>query len=355
MKRAASRPRVAILGCGPVGKALAVELLDSERAAPLRSELRVWSRSGRSRAALRRLLVRQDRKNARRLRLFPSAGEAFADADLVLLCVADDAIQSVARELAESRQAFHGQVVLFTNGYLPLACLAPLRRRGCAIGRLHPLAPIPSGQEFITLTMAPFAIEGDARAVQVAKRLVRGIEGDPLFLTKRRGAAQAYHAGASLLCGGLTALFYLAEQVMSESVSSPAALRDALADFADITLWNARVLGPEKALTGALSRGSETLVRGHLAALKSVPAALELYRLLGGTMLELGHARGSIDFSESLRLRALLYHKRLKRLRPGDWRKLVSPTTAWRLSSLTSTPTSTRSVRVRSGSSRSRT
>lgn len=228
----------------------------------------------------------------------------------MLLCVADDAFAPLARELA--RDVLHRQVVLFTNGYLPVTCLAPLRRRGCAIGRLHPLAPIPSGLEHTTL-MQSFAIEGDARAVLAATKIIRGIEARALFLKKRRGAAQAYHAGASLLSGGLVALFHLAEQVMSSSVSSRAVLNDALYDFAETTLWNTCWLGPKQALTGALSRGSEPLVRGHLAALGSSPEIHQLYCLLGRTMLDLAQARGSIDEKEAHRLRALLHIKWKKR------------------------------------------
>ena len=208
----------------------------------------------------------------------------------------------MARELAESARFGRPPVVLFTSGYLPLACLAPLRRMGCAVGRMHPLAPIPTGQELSSLSMAPFALEGDARALRAAQQIVAGIQGIPLRLKPGVGAAQAYHAGASLMSGGLVALFHLAERVMTGSVSSRVALREALTDFGNTTLWNVWCLGPTKALTGAFSRGSEPLVRGHLSALRRVPEAHALYRLLGRTMLELAHARGSVDDTTKGRL-----------------------------------------------------
>jgi predicted short-subunit dehydrogenase-like oxidoreductase (DUF2520 family) len=248
-----------------------------------------------------------------------------AGAEVVVLSVADDALVPLARELAGDRDVFHGQVVLSTNGYLPLRILAPLRRRGCAIGRLHPLAPIPTGQEPLALVMAPFALEGDARAVQEARRIVRGIEGMALTL-KGSGAARTYHAGASLLGGGLVALFHLAERAMAGSVSSRSALRDALEDFGRSVLWNVWCLGPEKALTGALARGSESLVRGHLAALAEVPEADALYRLLGQTMLDLARARGSIDEGQERRLRAQIAAKGLvQRRQEKRHRRLTRP------------------------------
>ena len=308
MKRAKSRPRVAILGCGHVGRALAVELLDTKRRpAPFRGELRVWSRSPRSLERLRKLLEPQTR---RPWQVASSADEALAWADVVLVCLADEAIAPLARRLAENDRAIHRQVVLMTNGYLPLSSLGRLRRRGCAVGRLHPLAPVPTDRELNALCMAAYALEGDARAVRSAKELVGNMQGLVLLLGRRRGSAQTYHAGASLLSGGIVALFHLAERVMSRSVSSRAALRDALDDFAEKTLDNIYACGPREALTGALSRGSESLVRGHLQSLRKVPEALALYRLLGGTMLELAHARGSIDTRELRRLGALLGRRR---------------------------------------------
>lgn len=324
MAAARARPSLAILGCGRVGTALALELLDPERPPPLRGKLCVWSRSARSVQKLRRCVAGMAPGREKRLKVAGSAREALAAAEVVILCVADDALVPLARDLAAAREAFHGQVVLFTNGYLPLTSLAPLRRRGCAIGRLHPLAAIPAGQEFMALNRAPFALEGDARAVRAARKIVNGMEGTALFLKADRHAAQAYHAGASLLGGGLVALFHLSEQVMSGSVRSRSALRGALEDFARNVLWNVRYLGPEKALTGALARGSETLVRGHLAALAKVPEARELYRLLGHTMLDLATARGSVDEAQKRRLHALIAvnKKRFRRLtRPNSPRR----------------------------------
>ncbi len=246
-----------------------------------------------------------------------SARESLSEADILVLCVADDAIVPLVRHLAKAVADDHRPIVLFTNGYLPLSVLAPLRRRGCAIGRFHPLASVPSLMELTSLTNAPFGLEGDSLALRAAKGIVKQIEGTPLELASRRGAAQAYHAGASLLGGGLVALFHLAERVMGDSVTSRTVLRDALHQFADMTLFNTKVLGPKQALTGALARGSQTIVRGHLRALARVPEALEFYRLLGRTMLDLAHARGSIDKRTRRRLLELILagHLRLRGVR----------------------------------------
>ena len=149
-----------------------------------------------------------------------------------------------------------------------------------------------------------------------------GIDGIALRL--RPGAAPAYHAAASLLGGGLVALFDQAERVMRPALRSPGAMRTALADFGETVLWGLENLGPAKALTGALSRGSEPIVRGHLAALEREPGALALYCLLGERMLALAHARGSLGARRRKLLDALLKTARLQQKRTQRRRDRVS-------------------------------
>ncbi len=199
-----------------------------------------------------------------------------------------------------------------TSGYQPLERLSPLRRVGHPVGRLHPLSPIPPGTgrtatDAVLFDVA-YGIEGDGRAARAARSLIELelLRGNSFSLVGRPSALRAYHAGASLLSGGLVALFHLAEQVMAGSVRRPGQLRAALAQLAWDTLFNVEQDGPALALTGALARGSDELVRGHLRALQRAPRALEAYRVLGVTMLELARSRGSIDASTQRRLARLL-------------------------------------------------
>ncbi|HEX6885071.1 MAG TPA: DUF2520 domain-containing protein, partial [Planctomycetota bacterium] len=172
---------------------------------------------------------------------------------------------------------------------------------------MHPLTPVPAGaEETSPLHRSRYALEGDARALRAARQIVRGIRGTPFVLAGNSGAAQAYHAGASLLCGGLVALFHQTERVLARSFEDAAEIRPALAHLVGNTLWYTWTAGPQRALTGALSRGSESLVLGHLQALKAIPEARALYCLLGETMLELAHARGSIDSATRRRLLRVL-------------------------------------------------
>jgi len=298
-----SSARVAILGCGAVGRALASELADPNPAfgrEPFEGELVLWSRTG---ARARRALAECHPESLGRVRAAPSLAAAVQDADVVLLCVADSALATVLRAAARARAAARGTAVwLVTSGSQELAPLRARVPRGSALGRLHPLVPVP--EYSMGLLFDFFGIEGDARALRAARALVRCWNGNTLAL--RGGHAARYHAGAALLGGGLIALYAMAEELMAPAVRSRRALRKALEQYVNSNTSNAEVLGPSRALTGPLARGAEATVRAHLRALGSVRHARAAYRALGEVMLDLARRRGSLDASAERRLRRLL-------------------------------------------------
>jgi predicted short-subunit dehydrogenase-like oxidoreductase (DUF2520 family) len=249
-------------------------------------------------AAARKLLV-----SAARGRTRADPEEALAATEAVLVCVPDDAIVPLALRLARSIPAGRSKLppVLHTNGYLGVGALSALRKNGVAVGTLHPFAAI---RRPMPLSGLSYGIAGDPRALRVARALVRQLRGQPIHL--RATASPDYHAAASLISGGFVALFELADRVLSRAVRGEKARHAALHGLVNVTDINVRLLCARGALTGALARGSESTVRGHLRALRRSPQALAAYRVLGRTMLELARARGSIDAAAMRRLGKLL-------------------------------------------------
>jgi len=286
-----------------VGRAFAVELLERHGG---QGELLLWSRSPASVAGARRELARPGIGRGR-IRVAKSLAEA-AEAEVLLACVAEEALALLVSALGAlgRPRGRRAPVVLIASGFEPLA---PLRRRlgpRYSLGRLHPLVPVLRPAERGRLAGQPFGIEGDARALRAAHGLVRRVGGQALLLDGRPQSAAAYHAGASLLGGGLVALFQLAEETMATAVADRRALRRALRSFAAQVLDNCARLGPARALTGPLARGAERVVAGHLEALARTRGARDAYRTLGRTMLALARARGSIDRAAERRLARLL-------------------------------------------------
>jgi len=300
-----SRARIAILGCGAVGRALAHGLA----AAPgYRGTLVLWSRRAASVRAARRGLP------AARVRTARSAAEAVRGARVVLWCVAEGATEALLAALGPPPA---GVQWLVASGSLPLARLARLRTRGGGVARCHPLAPFPRGGAGRTRGIA-LGIEGGRTAVAAAEALARWLDARVLRLRPGAEAAARYHAGAALLGGGLVALWALVEELLASEVRGPrAALRGALESFVDAVAAEARGLGPARALTGPIARGAEATVGRHLETLRRAsPEAAEAYRRLGQTMLVLAAGRGGLEPRVRARLEALL-RPRSSRARRG--------------------------------------
>lgn len=286
---------VSILGCGAVGRALALGLAASAGDPP--AAIRLWSRHSRRASALVAEVPRWGKPPM--VRAF-QAVDALLDAPIVLLCVADEAYGPMATALAPALSAVSGSPpsVLITSGYVPLGALEPLERVGACLGRFHPLAPVLPKGDPRGLARTFFALEGAPRALRDGRRLARALGAQEFVLRSGKGASQAYHAGAALLGGGLVALFAEAEAAMAPSIRSRTRLREALVAFAAEVLRNVAAEGPARALTGPVARGSEALLAGHLEALGRHPRARDAYRQLVRSMLELA----KLDPAEQRRL-----------------------------------------------------
>src|SRR5690349_5503137 len=88
---------------------------------------------------------------ARRAARFIGAGVAvglssreMAEASVILLTASDAALASISGQVAGLRKDWHGRVVLHTSGSAPASVLQPFKRRGAAIGSLHPFQTIPN-------------------------------------------------------------------------------------------------------------------------------------------------------------------------------------------------------------------
>jgi len=201
--------------------------------------------------------------------------------------------------------------VLHTNGFLDAGALGALKRKGVSVGKLHPL--LAANPLSVLLGVPSFGIAGDPRAMRAARAIIRTLGGRPVPLGK--GSGPGYHAAASLLSGGIVALYELADRLFERAAPSLDGRGRAMAldHLAKTSLFNVWSHGTRSALTGALARGAEDTVRGHLRALRGVPNALEAYQVLGRTMLELARARGSIDAGAHRRLARLLRASARKR------------------------------------------
>lgn len=286
--RASDRPRqrVALVGAGRVGSAVAV-LLE-------RRGHEVVSVASRSRARAER---------AARLLGAPVVplDEPDPSADVVLLGVSDAALQDVARALAPALRP--GTIVWHLAGAFGLEPLAAAAAAGARPAALHPVQACP------TLEAALARLPGSAWGVTVADELwpwARAlVEADLDGLAVRLDEADrpAWHAAAVMTANGTAALLAHAEAVLARlGVAEPVAVLGPLAAGA---VANARRGGGGGAtLTGPVVRGEDATVRRHRGALTAAEerAYLEIARLVLGA----ARAAGRIDHGTAARIATAL-------------------------------------------------
>ncbi len=216
---------------------------------------------------------------------------ALNQARIFLITTSDSALAPVARHLAALSKDWSGRIVLHTSGSVPASVLAPLKRRGAAIGSLHPFQTIPNPAAGVrNLRGCYWAIEGDRAAQRVARRWVAALKGVafPIHPDKKI----LYHAAAFLVCPTVVTLMDQSIRILELSGVSEKVARPMLGRFVAETVGNFVEFGGRGALTGPAARGDWPVIRHHLAALRrESPQAVPLYRELVRAMLRLAGRR----------------------------------------------------------------
>ena len=259
------KPSIAIVGAGNLGSALAASLAEAGYAVR-----EIVYRSGGGSAARAKKLAREIGARA------ATVERAQLDAEVIWLCVPDRQIAAAAEQLAQRRE-WKGRIALHSSGALGSDELAALKRRGAFVASLHPLMTFVQGAQ-PELAGVPFAVEGDSRAVKVARAIVGDLGGEAFAIERRRKAA--HHAWGGFTSPLIIAALVTAEEVARLAGQSKASARRRMLPIVKQTIRNYEKLGAAGAFSGPIIRGDVPTVRKHLAALKKVPAAREVYLAL---------------------------------------------------------------------------
>ena len=265
----AAKPSIAIVGTGRLGSALVpalvaagyrvVEIISRKRAGSWR-KARAVAKSARARLS--------------------SLEDARLDSDLIWFCVPDREIAKVAKALAG--RSWKKKIAFHSSGALASDELDVLGEREAAVASVHPLMTFVTGSE-PALSGVPFALEGDAAAVRIAKRIVRDLGAIPFPIQKKNKAA--YHAWGAFTSPLIVALLASAEQVARAAGISAKDARQKMLPIVKQTVENYAKLGPAGASSGPWVRGDIETVRKHLKVLKKNPEARNVYSTLGQATL----------------------------------------------------------------------
>lgn len=226
--------------------------------------------------------------------------------ELVLLCVPDDAIATLCRQLADARAFAPGAVVAHCSGALASDILSPARACSAAVGSMHPLQTfpnVPAGCERFAGTFC--FCEGDVPALETLMTLAADLHARPVKISSSEKLL--YHASAVLASNYLIALLDAAGAMAEKAGITRADAAAALKPLIAATLANVRASGPEQALTGPIARGDVELVARQYADVAQADAKLgHIYRAMGDWTIDLALRKGTIDAARAEKLREAL-------------------------------------------------
>ncbi|MDD2553479.1 MAG: DUF2520 domain-containing protein [Desulfotomaculaceae bacterium] len=287
-----SKPKIAVVGAGKVGSALA--LLLSRQSYP------VAGVASKSMASARRV--------AEELQVPATVTpeEVTAGADVVFITTPDRVIASVAEEITLRGGFRPGQVVFHTSGAHSADEVGAVRRSGALAASLHPL------QSFADIKMAMenlpgsyFALEGDPEALTLAGQIVADLGGKSFSIAAED--KPLYHAAACIASNYLVSLMHLATGLYSRFGLTRGEAFEALFPLIRGTIKNISQVGPPQALTGPVARADGPTLEGHLKVLKDVgEQELDLYSRLGLYTVRVALEKGSINAEEAKMFEELL-------------------------------------------------
>jgi predicted short-subunit dehydrogenase-like oxidoreductase (DUF2520 family) len=205
-----------------------------------------------------------------------SLDDAGPHSDVVWICHTDDALAETAQLLAR-KSGWSGKIVFHSSGALSSDVLSPLKRKGAHTASLHPMMTFVPGAT-PRMEEVPFAVEGDSRAVAVARRIVRDLGAESFAIKK--AAKPLYHALGSFSSPLIVAALVTAERVGRGAGLTASQTRRVMAPILRQTMKNYAERGAAAAFSGPIKRGDLNTVLRHLKELKRVPGASEVYRAL---------------------------------------------------------------------------
>jgi predicted short-subunit dehydrogenase-like oxidoreductase (DUF2520 family) len=291
----ASKPRreVAIVGAGAVGSALARRFSEHRYAVTA-----ILSRTREPAAALAREVGAPMGSS--------DWDDVPLDVPLVMLCVPDDTIRSVATSLAALPRPWSSMTVAHTSGALSADALAPLAHAGAVTLSFHPIQTFTAASTSSAFDDIYVGIEGRPEAVQFGAQLARdlGVQA----VTVPTAAKGRYHLAAAIASNGLVALMGIVNEIIATTgidIDDGAALVGPLVES---TWAHVAAMSPEEALTGPAARGDVGTVAAHLETTAAhLPHLLPAYAALTNEMVRLAVRSGHLEADRADRLLDVLH------------------------------------------------
>jgi predicted short-subunit dehydrogenase-like oxidoreductase (DUF2520 family) len=267
----AKKPSISIIGAGNVGSVLAPAL---HRAGYRVEEIAVRDNP----ASLRRGKAVARMSGAKAV----TDAQACFSADVIWICVTDDAIATVARMLARRNVEWRGKAIFHASGALTSDELKPLKKRGAAIASTHFMQSFVPGSN--PSLAVPFAVEGDKPAAQRALEIGAALGAKPFVIRKQ--SKVLYHAMGFFSSPLVIIALSLSEKIGRTAGLNSKQIESVIRPMFSRTADNYLKKGSAGAFVGPLNRGNVATVKKHLRDLKRVPEARAAYLAMGNAALK---------------------------------------------------------------------
>ena len=199
------------------------------------------------------------------------------EADLYIIAVKDDAVASIAKELATLQLIPKKAIVVHTSGSQPSLLLKPI---GAHFGVLYPLQTLKK-KVSIDFFYVPFAVLGnDASTKNKLHQLARNISKKTFIINDKQRLA--LHVAAVFANNFSHHMLVQAQQLCIKHNLQ----WEILQPLIERTFTQAKEKNLAQLQTGPAIRNDKKTIQSHLAIIKDDPTASSLYKLLTKSIQE---------------------------------------------------------------------
>ena len=283
---------VSIIGAGRLGTSLGAAL--SKKGYRIKS---LSCKTARS-AEESRKIIGQGNASADNIRTAKSG-------DILFLCLPDEEILKVGKELASENINWSGRYIFHCSGLLSSGVLKPFSAKEASVASIHPIQSFahkktPPGQ----FENIYFGLEGGTKALTMAKEIIRSLGGRFLIIQAKDKAV--YHAACSIASNYFVVLLDTASTLLTQIDLPEERAFQALFPLVKGTLHNVKKFNIRSSLTGPVIRGERDSVKKHLEALRKFPAYEETYSSLASLALDIARREKKLSVQKIRALKNLL-------------------------------------------------
>lgn len=226
---------------------------------------------------------------------FINLEQIMSSSDMIIFTVPDDRIADVWNE---AKPYVKGKMIAHCSGIHSSNIFSDIERTGSIAYSIHPLCAISDREtSWQQLGDTLFTIEGDEKNISKIEDMFIEMGNRTRVISTEDKSK--YHAAASLASNHMTAVFYMAQNLLLECGFSETESREELYQLAKGNLKNIYKKGCVNSLTGPIERNDIDTVKMHLSALDVEQKAA--YIANGKQLIEIARNKNSDRNYEQLK------------------------------------------------------